>query len=212
MQRRGFLHAMAASLPLLPLGRSLSAAVSCGPPTAPLGVQACQAGIVSDRLKFVFAPQQMSEWCWAACLEMVFAYYGYHVPQQEIVRQTWGGIVNMPAQPAQIVEDLNRPWVDIHGSPFAVQGDVFSASAVTAAQDLALDMPLIIGSMGHAMLFTALAYQRLPNGQGVPTLATVRDPYPYSTIPDPNQGKRFLSPREWIGEQLLVRIRVTPLQ
>jgi hypothetical protein len=103
----------------------------------------------------VYATQQMSQWCWAACLEMVFAYWGHPVSQVEIVRQTWGTIANVPAQPYQIVTDLNRRWQDDDGNSFNVAGDVFTANAVTAAQDLAADMPLIVGSLGHAMVLTA---------------------------------------------------------
>lgn len=151
----------------------------------------------------VFAYQQASEWCWAACIQMVFEYWGHAITQQEIVRQTWGVIANMPAQPLDIVRDLNRSWKDRNGNAFAVQGDVFSANGATAAQDLAAEMPLIIGSMGHAMVLTAVSYNRAANGQGQVTGAIVRDPWPG------NGGKRQLSPMEVAAEMLLVRIRVS---
>lgn len=151
----------------------------------------------------VFAYQQASEWCWAACIQMVFSYWGHPVSQQEIVRQTWGAIINMPAQPIQIVKDLNRQWTDARGDEFSSVGDVFSANGVTAAQDLARDMPLIVGSMGHAMVLTAVSYDRAPNGQGQVTGAIVRDPWPG------NGGRRPLSPGEAAATMLLARIRVS---
>lgn len=151
----------------------------------------------------VFAYQQASEWCWAACIQMVFAYWGHPVTQQEIVRETWGGIANMPAQPTDIIRDLNRDWTDRNGRAFTVESDVFSANGATAARDLANEMPLIIGSMGHAMVLTAVSYNRAPNGQGQVTGAIVRDPWPG------RGGRRPLSPLEAAAEMLLARIRIS---
>ncbi len=156
----------------------------------------------------IFAYQQASEWCWAACIQMVFTYWGHPIPQQEIVRQTWGVIANMPAQPEQIVKDLNREWKDSRGNRFASVSDCFTANGVTAAQDLAGDMPLIIGSMGpestsHAMVLTAVSYKRAQDGQGQVTGAQVRDPWPG------NGGRRPLTPQEALSTMLLARIRVT---
>jgi ABC-type bacteriocin/lantibiotic exporter with double-glycine peptidase domain len=201
LDRRNLIKALgaAAGASLVPIG--LKGALSCGQPMPPYGIRPCTAGIPSDRMNTVYATQQMPEWCWAACLEMVFAYWGHPVSQQEIVRQTWGGLVNMPAQPYQIVQDLNRSWVDSGGNRFSVSGDVFSANAVTAAQDLAGDMPLILGSLGHAMVLTAITYNVAPNSQGATTGALVRDPLP-------GRGMRALSPQEWAGTLLLARIRI----
>jgi hypothetical protein len=110
----------------------------------------------------------------------------------------------MPAQPYQIVRDLNRSWVDADGDGFSVAGDVFSANSATAAQDLAVDFPLIVGSLGHAMVLTAITYQAVPNPYAAATVigATVRDPWP-------GRGKRSLTAREYVGTMLLVRIRIS---
>ena len=180
----------------------LKGALQCGAPQPPWGVQACVAGIPQERLNQVFAFQEMSEWCWAACIQMVFAYWGHPITQQQIVKQTWGAITNMPAQPEQIVQDLNRDWVDSRGDEFTAEGDCFTANGVTAAQDLAGDMPLIIGSMGHAMVLTAVSYYRALDGSGQVTGALVRDPWPG------NGGRRPLSPQEAEATMLLARVRV----
>ena len=167
------------------------------------GVRTCEAGIDSDRMDTVYTSQRRSQWCWAACIEMVFEYWGHSVTQKRIVERTWGSDVNMPAQPNQIIRDLNRRWVDDNDEAFRVRGDVFSANAITAAQDLANDMPLILGSLGHAMVLTAMTYQAVPNPLAAATVieATVRDPWP-------GEGKRSLTPRERAGTMLLARIRV----
>jgi hypothetical protein len=187
---------LAASSPAL-------ARLSCGP-FVPQGLRLCYVGIDSSLAHVAAAAgggQHLSQWCWAACIEMVFRYYGLDVPQARIVRETWGGIVNLPAYPAHILANLNRPWIDASGRRFRVSGDAYSANPITAAQDLAQDMPLIIGTTGHAMVLTALSYTVDRSGNGSVTEAIVRDPWP-------GQGRRILSAREWYGTNFLARIRV----
>jgi hypothetical protein len=204
MNRRSFLLTSGAlSLPLA-FPKLIEATVACGP-FVPPGVQTCEAGIDSTVAGVTAAGvggQHQSEWCWAACIETVFRYYGHAVPQERIVQETWGQIVNMPGQPLQIVQDLNRKWTDNDGDDFRVEGDVLTANVLTAAQDLSQNMPLIIGTMGHAMMLTSLRYVRDSFGNGRVTAAIVRDPWP-------GRGKRMLSAQEWFGANFLVRIRVS---
>jgi hypothetical protein len=199
--RRRWLRAAGAAMVAAPL--PAAARLACGP-FVPPGVQQCEAGIDS-RLAHVTAAavggQHLSQWCWAACLEMVFRYYGFAVPQARIVRDTWGAIVNLPAAPVQILANLNRPWIDDTGRAFGVAGDAFSANPVTAAHDLAQDMPLIIGTTGHAMVLTAVTYLRDVYGNGEVKAAVVRDPWP-------GRGRRVLTAREWYATSFLARIRV----
>jgi hypothetical protein len=100
---------------------------------------------------------------------------------------------------------IHRSWVDDDGAPFRVSGTSFGANPVTAAQNHAADMPLIVGTMGHATVLTALTYNRDGYGNGVVTSAIVRDPWPYPGLRD---GRRVLRPQEWIGTSFLARIRV----
>jgi hypothetical protein len=206
MNRRQFLTTtVAATVAGLSSG-SAQALLTCTP-FMPPGVQQCDAGINSEVANVVAAAvngQHLTQWCWAASIEAVFRYYGFNISQEEIVRQTWGTIVNLPGQPWQILANLNRPWVDANGRQFVVSGDTYSANPMTAAQDLAHNMPLIIGTQGHAMVLTSLRYGRDYWGNGQVTSAIVRDPWP-------GRGRRELSPQEWYGTSLLVRIRVTPI-
>lgn len=185
------------------LPRSAHALLRCSPFDR-LGVQMCEAGIDS-RIASVTAAavggQHLTQWCWAACIEMVFRYYGYRVPQRRIVKETWGSIVNLPGRTDQILSNLNRPWRDLKGRSFSVVSDVFSANPMTAAQDLASDRPLIIGTMGHAMVLTSLTYVRDGMGRGQVRSAVVRDPWP-------GRGRRNLSAQEWYSTAFLARIRV----
>lgn len=204
MNRRELLMALGAGLLTTP--SSVWARLACGP-FVPPGVQQCEAGIDSSLAHVTAAAvggQHLSQWCWAACIEMVFRYYGLHIPQAQIVQQTWGGIVNFPAQPGQILANLNRPWIDSRGHLFGVSGDTVTANPITAAQDLAQDMPLIIGTMEHVMVLTSLTYVRDQFANGNVTAAVVRDPWP-------GRGRRVLSAQEWYGTSFLARIRVFPL-
>lgn len=204
MSRREFLASFGAATVAALLPSQSSAKLMCGS-FVPPGVQQCESGIESSLAHVSAAAvggQHLSQWCWAACIEMVFRYYGHSVPQERIVTETWGGIVNLPGQPGQILDNLNRGWTDQAGDDFSVSGDVYSANAITAAQDLAQDMPLIIGTMGHAMVLTSLVYVRNGYGNGNVTAAIVRDPWP-------GRGRRILSPQEWFGVNFLARIRVS---
>ena len=204
MNRRDFLlSSVAVGISSLS-SQSAFADLVCGP-LVPPGVQGCSAGIDSTIIGVTAAivgGQHRSQWCWAACIEMVFRYYGYKVPQRQIVEETWGSIVDLPGYPEQSLEDLNRSWEDANGRAFSVEGDAYSANAITAAQDLAADMPLIVGTMGHAMVLTKLDYLRDQYGNGEVKLATVRDPWP-------GRGRRSLSAQEWHNINFAARIRIT---
>lgn len=203
MKRRELLVALVPALALSSTNAALGR-LRCSRPNF-RGIQECEAGIDSSIARVRVSRQQyLSQWCWAACIEMVFRYYGFRVSQARIVQETWGSIVNLPGYPDQILANLNRPWVDARGRRFGATGDVFSANPMTAARDLAQDMPLIIGTTGHAMVLTSLIYQRDAFGNGNVTAAIVRDPWP-------GRGRRVLSGQEWYGTDFLARIRVFAL-
>ena len=124
--------------------------------------------------------------------------------QERIVQETWGRVVDMPAQPADILSDLNKDWTGDAGDGFTSTADTVSVNATTAVLDLKNDQPMIIGALGHAMVLTALTSNiDLLTGQWAVVSATVRDPWPY------NQSTRYLSPNEWYGINFAARIRVS---
>jgi hypothetical protein len=155
-------------------------------------------------------PQFQSQWCWAACIAMVFGYYGHPVAQARIVKEAFGAIVNMPGQPWDILGALNRPWVDDNGQPFVVHSGNGSSNPQEAAEDLTGNRPLIIGTQGHAVVLTGIEYaafyQMTPWGPRLgpvqTTNALVRDPWP-------GRGRRSLSAQEWYGIMFAARIVVT---
>jgi len=179
------------------------AAIQCTPFNPYNGVQQCQAGIPSFYAQAKAQQQMASQWCWAASISMICGYGGRQINQVRIVQEVWGGIVNMPAQPFQIMAAVNRPWRDDNGGPFMIQGDVMSANVYTAIDDLSQNFPLIICTSHHAMVLTALTYMHDARNAVNVTAATVRDPWPGS----PSQ--RVLSPQEWYDVRLVVRVRVS---
>jgi hypothetical protein len=147
MDRRLFIGSVAAITAALSKGAV--ARIFCGPVQS--GVALCEAGLQTDVVEVIAPTQHESQWCWAACIEMIFRYYGFDIAQEQVVQETWGAVLNTPAGLPQIMGALNRVWVDARGYRLRVSSDVSTANPATAAQDLAQDMPLIIGTMGHAM-------------------------------------------------------------
>jgi hypothetical protein len=140
---------------------------------------------------------------------MVFQYYGHPVRQERIVTEAYGSQLNMPAQPWTMLAMLNRVWVDDNGRTFRCISTPGSTNTVAAANDLAANMPLIIGTQGHAVVLTALQYaafyQHTPWGTQLGpvniTNAVVRDPWP-------GKGRRNLSRAEWATIVFAVQIRI----
>lgn len=208
MERREFLHYLGLAVlgqTVLPASSAL-AAWQCLPSDNPL-LRTCQVGLRNTvPLAMVQSDQHLSQWCWAACIEMVFGYHGFVLPQEEIVRQNWGAIMNFPATIPLIVANLNRPWTDMYGRRFQSRGDSVTANLANAMNDLARDMPLIIAVKtpyeNHAMVLVSLTYTVDDFGRvyGFHS-AVVRDPWP-------GNGFRVLTPDEWYGIYFFVRIQL----
>ncbi len=208
MERRAFLRAALAGAGFIAASRTVLGAKQCGAPVStmtPMGpqpIEMCTAGISSITLKQAY--QQQNEWCWAACISMVFEYYHHAVDQQRIVKETWGTVADMPGMPRDIFRDLNKRWTDDAGKAFQCQGDVYSVNVNTAIQDLIEDHPLIIGALGHATVLTAIISQvDTATSQYEIEQVIVRDPWPG------RGGRRPLTPMEWASINFAARIRVT---
>ncbi|ALF60514.1 papain-like cysteine protease family protein [Psychrobacter urativorans] len=197
MDRRNFLKVGSGSLAIGAMGMSgnASALINYNPSNQ-------QDTLIDTRLAFINAKDQRNtQWCWAACIGMVFLYYGLNVSQETLVEQTWGGLVDDIGTPKQILMNLNHPWMDLRGHGFYVTGDSYAANHIMAAQDLSNDMPLIISTMGHSMVLTSLRYVGDQHGRGDVIDAIVLDPWE-------DKGRRSLSEQEWYSADFLTRIRV----
>lgn len=182
------------------------AQLQCGPwVRSPIGpAQQCTAFINSNTLnQEIFDKfQWQNEWCWAASISMIFQYYRHPLPQPEIVQQAYGGIVNLPGTPAAIMGSLNRQWTDTNGVAFSSSAQSIVVPAWRAAQDLAADHPLIIATLGHAMVLTAVTYWHDSAGRGQTIGAIVRDPWPANGV------RRPLSPQELANTMMLIEVNV----
>lgn len=165
------------------------------------GRQLCTVGISTFEMQKAAQQQYMSQWCWAACISMIFDYHEHPVSQERIVREAYGGIVNMPGSPQAILRSLNRRWVDDNDEEFRVVADPFTANYLTAIDDLKDDEPQLIGALGHAVVLTAMTYYITPSGPYVVS-AIVRDPWPA------RPSRREMTRDEWYNVQLAARIRV----
>jgi len=154
-------------------------------PIAP-GVEGCEAGVVLPA--FYRAQQQRDMWCWAACIQMVFEYYGHPISQAVIVEKVFGSsAVNQGAIGPQIAYGVSGGWVDAYGRAFQAYADVLwdtqyqfgrPDTAAQAVNELAQNRPLIIGANRHATMLTAIAFRRDVYGQTAIDQLTVRDPWP----------------------------------
>ena len=173
----------------------------------------CTVSLASE-LVTVRALKRSSEWCWAACIEMIFRYYGHRVPQSRIIEETWGKITNMPELPDQILSALNRQWTDENGETFITTGDSFTANPATNVIDLRENRPVIIASLGRAMILTSLVSDiNTVTGAWQVVLAGVQDPWPIEAEDDSKieeNSKRALTPQEWFSINFAARIVVMP--
>lgn len=193
MNRRRFLKSFAA-LPALAVAGSASAAGMCWSHGYN---QVCEVGVDLRHFQFAAQPQFQSQWCWAACIAMLFAHHGRSVSQARIVSEVYGAPVNMPAMAGWVIaRQLNRPWRDDHGRPFVARlGAAYDADAGHAGlnnhqilSELQAGCPLLMGAGGHAVVLTALRYVATPMGPQIVS-GTAMDPWP-------GRGLRQLAPAE----------------
>ena len=197
MNRRELLSLFAFATPALALPRLARAEGECGPPN-PYGAASCAMGIPSWRAGTIEADQDNSQWCWAACIQMVLKHYRYDIDQADIVRQVFGREVNLPADPWTLVAALNRRYVNDEGDRFGLVSG--PADLAIARAELIAGRPLIVGTLGHAMVLTAFSTVETPFGFEVVD-AVVRDPWPTSG------GRRSLNAREFHNIEFLAYMR-----
>lgn len=184
------------------------AALRCGPFDG-RGVQLCEVGI--PNLTMPTVRQRCPQWCWAACIEAIFALHGHPVPQEAIVHRLFGGLVCRPVPGPGIVRAVDGAWRDASGTRFGAEAEVLwdaqygfgrPDAAAEAARELAEGNPLINGALGHATVLTAMTYARDAAGRGQPLQIVVRDPWPL------NPNRRVLGPQEAMGTMFLAKVRV----
>jgi hypothetical protein len=189
IKRRSFLGGSVLAAVTL-LSESTLASNSCGP-------MGCTAQVPFSVFQAHYETQYQSEWCWAACISMVFGCYGHPVSQQRIVTEAYGAPYNIPAGSGLVIAGaLNRSWTDDNGRQFSSRlqaafdamagvNDINSAIIVDALEN---GDPLIVGARGHAMVLTEVVYVPTPAGPSILSVG-VFDPFP-------GRGPRNLLPDE----------------
>ncbi|MBI3924875.1 MAG: C39 family peptidase [Armatimonadetes bacterium] len=169
---------------------SLTLAAPATADMAQLGPNNYVAGVPTQEFLHFAAPegkgrQQMENWCWAACVQMVLNYHGLYVTQEEIVRRVYGAAVDRPANPAQIMAALTGWAPDIRGKRSAIYADPYHIDPLTVINDLDHRWPLIVGLaapqpgvQGHAYVLTGAYFYLDANQQPIIYRVILRDPYP----------------------------------
>jgi hypothetical protein len=180
---------------LLSLAVEAPAKTKCNPtPRGQLCVSEVDFGSFAQQ---AYQNQYQSQWCWAACISMLYRYYKHPVSQQRIVSEVYGGPVNMPAGAGIVLaRQLNRRWRDDSGKDFKSEltaaydfdARVFAINNNWIINELDQDRPFIIGAGSHAVVGTAIQYFVTPAGPYVTSIG-VFDPWP-------GIGARGLNPAE----------------
>lgn len=114
-----------------------------------------------------FSSQQASQWCWAATISNLFAYYGHDVSQARVVSEVYGTVANMRSGDySNMSRLLNRSWQDQSGQRFTSRlvAALDIANGINAINNDAIrdalddDRPLVIGTTNHAMLVVGMRY------------------------------------------------------
>jgi Papain-like cysteine protease AvrRpt2 len=162
---------------------------------------------ITTSLAFVTQRQIWSEWCWAASLSMIFGAHGYDVPQAQIVKETWGHIVDLPGSPAQVIKDLNKTWTDVNGKQFLPSIPKNRSMTGVTPDDIEDDLlaghPLMIGTPSHAMVVVSMTYNNFLLGKSLVSII----------VADPANGNvRPLYPDEAMRVNFMARVATTPIK
>lgn len=129
--------------------------------------------------------QQMENWCWAACIQMVLNFHGVYVKQEDVVKRVFGTTVDRPANGNEILAALSGWAPDYRERRSAIYADPIHVDARTVVTDLQRDWPLIVGLSnpagqpgGHAYVLTGAYYYLDPYQNPVIYRVILRDPYP----------------------------------
>jgi hypothetical protein len=86
------------------------------------------------------ARQRCNSWCWAACIQTIFAIHNHDVAQESLVEKLFGSAdpeANCEgANEPSIVAAINGRWVDAYGFEFAASAEALplSVTAVSTSQ------------------------------------------------------------------------------
>lgn len=124
--------------------------ISVGQNIQQLGPNYFRAGVLTQEFEFFAAPQiygrqRQTNWCWAACVQMVLTYHGLYGAQEQVVQKIYGNLVDQPVERQQILNALSGWAPNVQGriSNIYCQSGLSGANEIT--NNLAYKWPLIVG-------------------------------------------------------------------
>ena len=154
------------------------------PMPTPTPMQTARVNIV--QLAQAVRQQQCEQWCWAACISMIFNFYDHPLSQAEIVAATYGTVACLPSfGSTNVGRDLSRTYIDDRGIPFASRVvsaydyfngiNTFNNQGVVDA--LSRNNPLVYANTAHAMIVYSVTYLPTALGPNIVRVDVV-DPWP----------------------------------
>lgn len=133
--------------------------------------------------KVTDAEQRASQWCWAASIQAVLAYYGIKRDQEEIVKATYGRLVNLPASsPQSLYNALNNFTLPDGSNVEIVRSQWATGNFLTAEllyRELDRGHPIIVWfsngpNSGHSVVIYGAEFM----SNGLPITIKIFDPWP----------------------------------
>lgn len=159
--------------------------------------------------------QLQSNWCWAACIQMVLNYHGLYVSQVDVVTKIYGSPnSNNPANESQILNALSGWAADSRGRYSTINAYGGYTSVQEIINGLSRKWPLIVGlsnpnsEIGHAYVLTGIFYSNRYDNFGnvigvIPDKVVLRDPWPSNSSRQEMSWSEFQS-RAFIGVKVWV--------
>ncbi len=147
-------------------------------------------GIPTECFDRAATVQESPSWCWVTAPQMVHAYYGFHISQQELVSRRYRIPRDVRGSDDDITASLNVSacvdtgngivGISVHGR--RVGGPPSPRALI---RELSQGRPVIVTFMadplvGHAVVITAVDYLQAPQGPMITSLS-YRDPSPTLT-------------------------------
>jgi ABC-type bacteriocin/lantibiotic exporter with double-glycine peptidase domain len=127
--------------------------------------------------------QEKSNWCWAACIQMVLNNSGIPVSQSQIVQYVYGDLRNRDADQQQMANSLRGWGIDYSGRRRLIYCQEGISGAPEIIQTLSQGWPLIVGirnrsgSGNHAIVVSAVDYYfDVYNNQPAIAAVYIQDP------------------------------------
>ena len=102
--------------------------------------------------------QRESNWCWAACVQMVLQYHGLDVTQEQVVQRIFGDLRDRPATPEMVMHALNATAFSTKGIKARIAALDYRFQDSMYIQDLGRDWPLVVGLKGGVPIATGHCY------------------------------------------------------